>query len=733
MALSKILKSILEPKSSTIFSLVAGITVICNSSTDLYAQRIKLKKKANTVRYDSIRMDTSKVSKFYERNLNEVVVTSQRKEVNLTNTIMGLQKLTGVEIQRVPALMGEIDVVKAMQLLPGVQSTSEGSSGFNVRGGAADQNLILLDNSNIYNASHMFGFFSIFNNDAVKSVELYKGNLPVKYGGRLSSLLNVELKDDAPKKVTGTGGIGLISSRLTLQGPLGDKTSWLISGRRSYADLFLRMSSDPEKKKEYLYFYDFNAKMTHRFSQKDKVGFNVYTGRDRFISSFGDIGYGNFVASAFWNHLFSENLLSRLSLNYSKYSYDLIWKVTDSRAEWESDIQDLELRLDMNHTLSDKMNLQYGATTTYHVFNPALISRPGYPDFRMNRSYALEHNLYLGAEHTLSKALSLTYGARITVFRNVGKALLYSYDQNYDVSGATEYGSGKIFHTYIRPEFRAGAVYQVDDYSSIKANFTHNTQFIQMANNSDSGSPLDLWFPASPNIKPQEANQYSVGYFRNFKENSIETSVEFYYKGMHNVIDFKDNAQILLNDKLEGEIRTGKGKSYGMEIMVKKNTGRLTGFVNYTLAHTDRTIPGINEGKTYLAPNDKTHSVNILASYNLTKKWDVSAEWVFSTGTPVTYPTGRFEVNGEYYPIYSGKSKERKEPYHRLDVSATYRPNKHPQRWYQGEWVFSIYNVYWHKNPWMTSFDQNTPDGYPQAKMTYLFGAIPSVTYNFKF
>ena len=732
MTLSKTLRLILKTESNTIFPLITGIIIICSSSTNLYAQKIK-QKKIHVMNHDSIKNDTSKVPKIYERNINEVVITAQKKEENITNTIMGLQKLTGVEIQKVPALMGEIDVVKAIQLLPGVQSTSEGSSGFNVRGGAADQNLILLDNANIYNASHMFGFFSIFNNDAVKSAELYKGNLPIKYGGRLSSLLNVELKDDSPEKVKGTGGIGLISSRLTLEGPLGDKTSWLISGRRSYVDLFLRMSSDPEQRKEYLYFYDFNAKVSHRFSRKDKIGFNVYNGRDRFISSFGDIGYGNFVASTYWNHLFSDNLLSRLSLNYSKYSYDMAWKVTDSRAEWQSDIQDLELRLDMNHTLSDKISLQYGATTTYHVFNPAFITRPGYSDFRMNRSYALEHSIYLGAEQTLSKDLSLTYGARITAFSNVGQALLYSYDNNHDVSGATEYGSGKIYHTYIRPEFRAGVVYKVNDNSSIKANFTHNSQFIQMANNSDSGSPLDLWFPASPNIKPQEANQYSMGYFKNFKDNSIETSVELYYKGMNNVIDFKDNAQILLNDKLEGEIRTGKGKSYGMEIMVKKNSGRLTGFINYTLAHTDRTIPGINEGKTYLAPNDKTHSVNILTSYALSKKWDVSAAWVFSTGTPVTYPTGRFEINGEYYPIYSGKSKERKESYHRLDLSATYHPHKHPQRWYQGEWVFSIYNAYWHKNPWMTSYDQNTTDGYPQAKMTYLFGTIPSVTYNFKF
>ncbi len=731
MTLSKTLGLVIKTKSSSLPILVFVFFVICSSYTDLYAQKTKPRKKVNVINRDSTGNDSNRIS--YERNIHEVVVTSQRKEANITDTRMGVQKLTGSEIQKVPALLGEIDVVKAIQLLPGVQSTSEGSSGFNVRGGGADQNLILLDNTNIYNASHMFGFFSVFNNDAVKSAELYKGNMPIKYGGRLSSLLDVELKDDAPEKVKGTGGIGLISSRLTLEGPLGDRTSWLVSGRRSYADLFLRMSSDPEKKKEYLYFYDFNAKVSHRLSMTDKVGLNIYNGRDRFISSFGDIGYGNFVASAFWNHIFSDKLFSKLSLNYTKYSYDLTWKVTDSRAEWQSDIQNIEARLDFSHAISDKLNLQYGATTTYHMFNPAMISRAGYPDFRMNKSYALEHTIYFGAEQNLSKAISVNYGARLTAFRNMGKTLQYHYDNNYDVSGATEYSSGKIYHTYIRPEFRAGLVYKLDDWSSVKANFTHNTQFIQIANNSDSGSPLDLWFPASPNIKPQEANQYSVGYFRNFKENTIETSVEFYYNGMNNVIDFKDNAQILFNEKLDGDIRTGKGKSYGMEIMVKKNTGRLTGFVNYTLAHTDRTIAGINNGKTYLAPNDKTHSINILGSYELSKKWDVSAEWIFSTGTPVTYPTGRMEINGEYYPIYSGKSEERKKPYHRMDISATYHPHKHPKKWYQGEWVFSVYNVYWHKNPWMTSFDQNTADGYPQAKMTYLFGAIPSVTYNFKF
>ncbi|MCH4017677.1 MAG: TonB-dependent receptor plug domain-containing protein [Prevotella sp.] len=684
---------------------------------------------------DSIGKVKIKNNKQYAKEvvISEVVVSSKKKDNNVTGTVVGLQSLTGNEIKKIPALMGEVDVIKAIQLLPGVQVPSEGSCGFNVQGGTMDQNLILLDNVNVYNASHMFGFFSVFNNDAVESADLYKGDLPIKYGGRLSSLLDVKLKDDSPEKITGTGGLGLISSRLTVEGPLGKNTSWLVSARRSYADVFLRMSSDPEKKNEYLYFYDIDAKMSHRFSLKDKFYLNIYNGYDRFIAPFGKIGYGNSLISGCWNHLFSDNLFSKLSLNYSRYKYDLVWTVTGAKVDWMSDIQDLELRWDLSYMLSEKLRMTYGTSSVFHSLNPALIKRPGYPDFRMQRSYALEHNVYIGLEQTVNRHLSLNYGARFTAFRNIGKGIVYNYDQNYQATGFHVYGNGKIYHTYIRPELRASAVYLLDEKSSLKACFSHNVQFLQMANNSDSGSPFDLWFPASPNIKPQEADLYSLGYFRNFHHNAIETSAEVYYKKMRNVIDFKDNAQLLFNEKLDGEVRTGTGKSCGVELMVKKNTGRLTGFVNYTLARTVRTIPGINNGKTYLAPSDKTHSVNVLASYQLNKKWDFSAEWVFATGAPVTYPTGRFEINGEYYPIYSGRNNDRRKPYHRLDVSATYHPHPKSKKWSHGEWVFSVYNIYWHKNPWMTYFDQDTDDGFPHAKMIYLFGAVPSITYNFNF
>lgn len=669
-----------------------------------------------------------------DTHLHEIVVTAEKKDENVSRTNMGVEKLSINEIKRMPALMGEVDVIKAIQLLPGVQPTAEGSSGYSVRGGSADQNLIVLDNATVYNASHMFGFFSVFNNDVVQNVELYKGDIPMKYGGRLSSLLDVQLKDTYTDKVRGNGGIGLISSRLMLEGSLGKKTNWLIAGRRSYADLFLKASSDKQIKKTIIYFYDLNAKLSHRFSETDKLAVNLYMGNDKFgTSSIAEFSYGNRVGSLTWGHIYNENLLFKMSLNATNYHYMLKSEMDNASVKWESNITDFMLRWDWEQNLSDFFKLSYGATSTFHIFNPGLVTRPSYPDYNLERNRALEHDLYLSAEHQVTDNLTFRYGVRFSAFQNMGKSTVYKYDKDYEVSDSTQYKSGEIYHTYYAFTPRVAAVYKLTDHSSVKANYARNTQFMQLANNSAVGSPLDLWFPASPNIKPQTVDMVSTGYFHNFKNNAIETSVEVYYKKMHNVIDFADHAQLLLNDKLEGEVRTGTGKAYGIEFMVKKNTGRLTGFVNYTLSRSERTIPGINEGKTYLSPYDKPHSLNISASYQLTKKWSVSAAWIYATGNPTSYPTGRFEVNGEYFPIYSGRNEFRKEDYHRLDLSATYVPASKKKKKWTGEWNFSLYNAYGHKNPWIITYDQDTPSGIPTAKMTCLFSFVPSITYNFKF
>lgn len=665
--------------------------------------------------------------------LEEVVITSKDKNENVTRINMGVEKLDMKQIKKMPALLGEVDVIKAIQLLPGVQATSEGGSGFSVRGGSPDQNLILIDKTTVYNASHLLGFFSVFNNDVVNDIELFKGDLPLKYGGRLSSLLDVNTLEDMPKQFTGTGGIGLISSRLMLQGPIGEKTSWLVGGRRSYADLFLKLSSDEALRKSVIYFYDLNGKMTHRFSSNDRLDLNVYYGYDKFGAEPGQFYYGNTAASLTWSHVFTEKLFSKFSFNLTDYKYGLASDLENSEVDWKSNIFDLMFRADFNQPINDLLNLNYGLSSTYHKFNPGLITQPGYPDYSIQDSRALEHGLYISNEQKLTEQLSLKYGLRWSIFQNIGASTVYGYDADYEVVDSTKYGSGDIYHTYSALEPRIGLVYKLTPYSSVKANYAHNTQFIQLANNSSSGSPLDVWFPASPNVKPQQVDMFSVGYFHNLNDDMFETSVELYYKDFNNVIDFADHAELLLNKYLEGEIRTGTGKAYGIEFMVRKNTGKLTGFVNYTLSRSERTIPEINNGKSYLAPYDKTHAVNLVLSYEFSKKCNFSATWVFATGNPTTYPTGRFEIDGEYFPIYSGRNEYRKPNYDRLDLSLTYIPNPNSTKRWKGEWNFSIYNVYNRKNPWIISYKQDTPTGIPEAEMTYLFGIVPSVTYNFKF
>ncbi len=665
--------------------------------------------------------------------LSEVIVSATKKDENVTRINMGLEKLSIKEIKQMPALMGEVDVIKAIQLLPGVQATSEGGSGFSVRGGSPDQNLIVLDHTTVYNPSHLLGFFSVFNNDVISGIELYKGDLPFKYGGRLSSLLEVQTKDEIPSRFQGTGGIGIISSRLMLEGPVGEKTSWLIGGRRSYADLFLKLSSDEALRKSSVYFYDLNAKVTHRFSERDKLALNFYYGDDTFGAEPGNFDYGNAAASLTWSHMFSDKLFSKFSANFSNYDYGLASKLEGSEMEWNSSITDYMLRADFHQLINDTWDLTYGLSSTLHRFNPGVVTMPDYPTYEVEGNKALEHGIYLANEQKVNDRLSLKYGLRLSAFQNMGATTVFHYDSNHEVSDSVRYGSGDIYNTYIALEPRIGLVYKLTDHSSVKANYAHNTQYMQLANNSASGSPLDVWFPASPNVKPQQVDLFSAGYFHNFEDNMFETSVELYYKKLNNVVDFAEHANLILNQQLEGEVRTGTGKAYGAEFMIKKNTGRLTGFANYTLSRSERTIPEINHGKAYLAPYDKTHTFNIVASYELSKKVNLSATWIFATGNPTTYPTGRFEIDGEYFPIYSGRNEYRKPNYHRLDLSLNYIPNPDSKKRWKGEWNFSIYNAYGKKNPWTISFDQDDNTGLPYAEMIYLFGIVPSITYNFKF
>ncbi|MDR1881020.1 MAG: TonB-dependent receptor [Tannerellaceae bacterium] len=664
--------------------------------------------------------------------LEEVVVSSRARDANVKSVEMGIERMNMGEIKRLPMLMGEVDVLKVIQLLPGVQATAEGGSGFSVRGGSPDQNLILLDNTTVYNASHLFGFFSIFNNDVVSGLELYKGDLPLQTGGRLSSLLSVQTRSDAPGRFGGSGGIGLIASRLMLEGVAGKRTSWMIGGRRSYADLFFGLSTEETVKNSTLYFYDLNAKVAHQFSDRDKIEWNAYHGQDVFGAEMGKFNYGNTASSLLWRHRFSEELLSKFSVNLSDYRYRLGATFDRMDIRWGAGIFDVAVKADFNHHAGKRLNLTYGLSSVMHRLDPGAVSISGYQDYDLQSQKALEHGLYLSNEQQITDRLSLRYGLRWSVFQNLGGVTAYRYDANHEVADSIPHKAGNVYHTYNRLEPRIGAVYLLNERSSLKAHYAHNVQFIQLAENSASGSPLNVWFPASPNIRPQAVDIISAGYFRNFMDNLYETSVEAYYKDMKQVIDFAEHAELLMNQHLEGEIRTGTGRAYGIEWSVKKNTGKLTGFLNYTLSRSERTIPEVNGGRTYLAPYDKTHAVNIVLNYAFSKKIAASATWIFASGAPTTYPTGRFQVGGEYFPIYSGRNEYRKPAYHRLDLSLTYVPNPHSKKWLKGEWNFSVYNAYGRKNPWLITYSQ-TGASTPTAEMTYLFRFVPSITYNFKF
>nr|WP_321453238.1 TonB-dependent receptor [uncultured Carboxylicivirga sp.] len=673
-------------------------------------------------------------------SIDEIVVTSQRKDANVREPQMGVEKLQSKTIKNVPVLMGETDLVKVVQLLPGVSPTSEGSSGFSVRGGNPDQNLILLDEASVYNAGHLMGFFSVFNNDAVKDVKLYKGDIPASNGGRLSSLLDIRMKDGNSKKFTGTGGIGTISSRLTLEGPIvQDKTSFIVSGRRTYVDLFLPLSSDEAIKDNRLYFYDFNAKVNHTINENNRIYLSGYFGRDVFKNDFSKMDFGNKTVTARWNHIFSPKLFSNFTLIGSQYDYAL--GTVDSGAdsfEWESSLYDLSAKVDFDYYINPENTVEFGAQSIFREILPGLARGTDenslYNEIKVPENRSLEHALYVQNTQKISDWLVLKYGLRWSIFQNIGAGTQYYYDENHEFTNSEHYKTGEVYNTYNGIEPRLGASFILNPTSSIKASYNRTYQYLHLASNSSSGTPLDVWFPSSPNVKPQKADQFSIGYFRNFSDNTIETSIEGFYKKMDNSIDFKDHPDLLLNEYLEGELRFGDAEAYGMEFMLRFNRPKWNGWISYTLSRVERTIPEINDGKSYLSPYDHTHDCSIVLNRKLSERTSLSANWVFYTGSPATYPVGRYEVGGDIIPLYSERNSERMPDYHRLDLSLTLSGKHKENRRWQGEWVFSVYNAYGRKNAWAINFVRDDDDpSITKAQKTYLFSIIPSVTYNFKF
>lgn len=673
-------------------------------------------------------------------NLNEVVVTGESAVEQISRAQMSVARLDIKSIRQIPAFMGEVDVIKALQLLPGVQATSEGGSGFSVRGGSPDQNLILLDEALIYNPSHLLGFFSVFNNDAVKSVELYKGDIPSEYGGRLSSVVDVRMNDGNLQHFSGQGGIGTISSRLNLEGPVQkDKSSFMIAGRRTYADLFLKLSSDDQISDNTLYFYDFNAKANYTFNDRNRLFISGYFGKDVFKNESFGMGWGNQSLTVRWNHLISSKIFSNFSLIYSRFNYNLgIPEEQPNAFEWNARMRDYSLKSDFTWFATASSTLKLGLQSTYHSFRPGTAQGIGeetaFNKLEVPRSYAIESGLYMSNEHKIGSRLTLKYGLRWSIFNNIGKGTVYRYDEQYEKTDSSSYPAGEIYQTYMHLEPRFSLAWKLDEFSSIKAAYTRNVQYVHLAQNSTAGTPLDVWFPSSPNVKPQLGDQFSAGYFHYFPKEKLDASVEGFYKLNHNAIDFKDHAELLLNEYLEGELRFGKAWSYGLEFLVRLNEGRLNGWVSYTWSRTFRKIPEINKGESYPASYDRPHDISIVANYKLSKRIDLGANWVYSTGSAVTFPTGRFAIGNTIAPVYSNRNAYRLPDYHRLDLSVTLRQKIKPNRKWTGEWNLSVYNAYYRKNPWVINFiaDPDQPN-VTKAEMTYLFGIVPAITYNFKF
>jgi hypothetical protein len=673
-----------------------------------------------------------------EQGLEEVVVTAKATDAPAARAQLGVETLDLKQISKVPVLFGEKDVLKTLQLLPGIKSAGEGSSGFSVRGGGLDQNLILLDEAPVYNASHLLGFFSTFNSDALKDMTVYKGGMPAQYGGRLSSVVDLKMKDGNNQELHGSGGIGLIASRLALEGPIGkeEKGSFLVTGRRTYADIFLKASSDESINSSTLYFYDVNAKANYKLSDRNRIYLSTYLGRDvlGFGESFGN-SYGNQTATLRWNHLFSDKLFSNTSLIYSKYSYQIELGAGEGKIKIDSKVRDFNLKQDFEYYPSANQTIRFGAQAIHHTITPGQItsSNSAANASEDKTNYSLESAGYVSHDWQVTPRLALTTGLRLSAFTLLGPSKLSTYDDAGKVLTTTEYSSGDAVKTYVNLEPRFATSFQLTDATSLKAGYARNVQNLHLMSNTTASSPTDLYIPTSLNVKPEIADQISAGYYRTFSNKMWSFSAEVYYKWLQNQIDYRDGTELRGNLDVESTLLYGKGRAYGVEFLLKKETGRLTGWLGYTLSKTERQFAGINDGAWFNARFDRPHDVSLVAIYQLTPKWNLSGTWVASTGNAVTYPTNKFLIADKVVSYYGARNAERMPGYRRLDVGATFEPEQKNRRW-KSSWSFSIYNLLARENPYSIRFETDPNDASrTRAVQTSLFRLVPSATYNFSF
>ncbi len=706
-----------------------------------------------------------KLEEFVEE-LEEVVVTEDVEKINIRKPQMSVNTLTVKTIKDLPLVFGEADVINSILLLPGVTNAGEGSTGFNVRGGAVDQNLILLDEATIFNSSHLFGFFSVFNPDAIKDIKLYKGGIPARYGGRVSSVLEVFQKEGNSKHLKINGGLGTIAGRFLMEGPIEkNRAAFLIGGRVSYGHFLLPLFDIVNSAN----FYDINAKVNYEINERNKIFLSGYVGRDNFsLDENYTNTFGNSVINFRWNHLISDKLFSNLSLIYSKYSFGL--ELDQLGFKWNSDIRQLNIKYNVKNYQSDKRQINYGFSNIYYQFNPGAVKpinqESDILEEQLTKKFANEFAAYIDIEHYISDKLSIQYGLRLSHFTRLKQDAINVYKNDDPVIfdpflliyqeaepiepavGVTDPGKTGVLSIYANLEPRMSIAYRFNSNTSIKASYNRMAQYLHLLSNTSSPTPLDVWTPSGPFVKPQLLNQYALGFFKNFKNDTYSFETEVFYKDIENRIDYIDGANLIANNAIERVILNGEARAYGLEILFRMNKGKFKGWLVYTLSKSEQRTPGrtpkvdngrsnretgINLGKWYNTPYDKRHDIALYGSYKLNKKWSFNMDFIYQTGQPTNYPIGQFEFQGLSIPYYGLRNVERLPDYHRLDISTKFIPKKRASRKWQSEWVFSIYNLYSRKNAASINFRRNQDTGVNEAIRTSIFSIVPAVTYNFKF
>lgn len=669
--------------------------------------------------------------------LQTVNITASSAVRDISNPQMGMERLSIAETKDIPVVLGERDVIKTLQLLPGVKASAEGTSGFFVRGGSADQNMILLDEAPVYNATHLLGFFSTFNSDAIKNVTLYKSGMPAQYGGRLSSVMDIKMNDGNNQKLRVSGGVGMIAARVNVEGPIQKgKSSFLISARRTYLDPFLKLSSDTNVKKIKLYFYDINAKANYVLGDKDKLFVSGYLGRDVLGSDkLTGIDWGNITSTLRWNHIFNSKLFSNTSLIFSNYDYTIKNSREQNSLSLFSQIRDWNFKQDFQWFANEKNTVSFGVNAIYHTVKPGEVRADGNSGLisqDLQNRYSLENAAYVTNTWKASDIFSMTYGLRLSAFSILGKGEYYDVNSDGAVTGSRNYKNGEIVKTYLNLEPRIAAALQLNESASVKASYVRNVQNLHLIANSSASLPTDRWIASTNIIKPEISDQVSLGYYKNLADNNYEFTAEIYYKDLKNQIDYRDGADVYTNQPVETQLLYGKGRAYGIELLIKKKTGRLTGWVGYTLSKSERLIDGINQNRWYNARQDRTHDLSIVGMYNLNEKWSLSANFVLSTGNAVTYPNGKYRMLGESYFYFSERNADRMPLYHRLDLGAT-RILKKTKK-FSSELSMSLYNAYGRANAFQVEFRDNAYDANrTEAVKTSLFRFVPSISYDFKF